>query len=84
MQGVIQTIQAWFTSLTGWDIPAIAIAVIGIVVLAAAAKAALKIAGAVLGFVAVIYFVDPSVREVILNILGQLVSSVKNFFSFMG
>ena len=87
MQGVIaqefmQSIDNWFSSLNGGDISAIAIAVIGIIFLIAAAKVAIKIVGAVLGFAAVVYLVDPTVRDVIMSVIEKIASVVKGLFGF--
>lgn len=77
MQELIDSVTAWFSSLTGTDISAIAVAIIGILFIVAAAKASLKIIGAVLGFFAVIYLLDPQIQEVCLDLIEKFTSTLQ-------
>lgn len=80
MEALIESFSAWGSALSGGEITAMAVAVLAVLFIFAAAKAALKIAGVVVGFIAVVYLVDPQVQAVFMDMFEKILEIGAQWF----
>lgn len=78
MVSVIDSIVQWFAKLAGGDVVALILVFAAGSLAVTAAKNAIKVLGAVVGGLAVLYLIDPSLYSTISSSLGRFVDSLRS------
>lgn len=76
MEKFLSYVVDWFMNFTAYDAVALILVVFAVSLLFTALKAIVKIGGAAIGFLAVIYLIDPKIYDWCLALIKNALNSV--------